>query len=1721
MESSDDEMRIEEARKDENTGPEKEIVNGRGKEDGPRVDTEDEDEESDASSNQKRRSKRTSKRENNRRKAFLPSSLPSVVSLENEEQIRKTRALANRTKRKRPLGEENHEKDENYSEREEEESSSSGLEDEAQQLAHKIAQAKRQSLKQLPASEQRNNPAEFHAFTPAFPEELEVEKIVSFRLQNKVEHYLVKWRGFSYLHCEWRSRQTLQQMDKRNAGRIDKFNIDNDIEILEGDEADADDASSASDSDYFSQAFTTVHRFLGYYEVDLPKGTLAPFKTPFGQKPGPALDAAGKAKKDMDGNGLLRFAYVLVKWTSLSYAEITWEPVSVLDPEEYQQKMKEFKLFNRPDILAFGKRYATLGKPLGRTRSKDFRKIDEDSKYTGLDGVTTNLRLRDYQVEGVNWLLWNWWNQRPGSLLADEMGLGKTIQVVAFLEELRSGRTVSEAANRGQAKLRTKGPHLIVVPLSCVIQWQREFETWTNMNSIIFHGNADAREETQFYEFHYRRTEVWNGEDGRKIHQNEFMKFDALVTTYEIAVREAALLRRIPWRALIVDEAHRLKNRGSKLFSELKAYTRDYTILLTGTPIQNNTEELWAMMNFLVSAQAPSGSQSSKRRKQNGNGRTQEGNSDENETFWFTEEKREDFMEEFGSVTSHSQVSKLHELLRPFLLRRVKEDVGKSLPPKKETIVEVELTVEQKKFYRGIYEKNTKFLYRGQKPTNGPSLMNVMMELRKCCNHPFLNRGLEEMIVHDDETGETMEEKRSRLLVASSGKLVLLDKLLPRLISSDHKVLIFSQMVRMLDLLEDYLHLRNIQCERLDGSIKGIDRQAAIDRFSAEDSKAHIMLLSTRAGGLGLNLACADTVIIYDSDWNPQNDLQAQARSHRIGQTRPVTIYRLLTRKTYEMVMFEKASMKLGLDRAMLSADELGSSKKNEKTNKAGLTAAEVDHILKNGAYAAFGEDEEKSKEESKKYLNATIDEILNTASHIVDYTELAKKEQKGALSNFSKAVFTSKKSADEENVDIDDPEFWRKVAGFEHQPEDEIHKRLGLSSDHVLRTGIKRQRRNVTRFRIGEGDGESDEGSCGGPVQKVVVKKKSVSKRPKSALAWSDRARARITEGLEKFGWGRWERIREYYNLENYGEVDRISRFAAACMKVAFAYAKDENSRPPRSQRGLPFSAEKTCKSILKQAIRMNLSDMEQEQAERVLTKPAFINKMLQGGAQSLLLKVQLLQHIQLLTSTAEQQATAKLLQALAIDDLDDLYIARDRTESNFAYKIDMRRPSASGIVIGTVMDEQNKSVKRWIIKSIAPDSPAAHSMFVRVGDEIRSVNGFPASKLTQLFSFAEALFTPKQCDIELDGDEYMDHKDQDSYADFEIEDDEEDEIENNSFEEKGLRCERVLVIEARGPPSKEESAARPFEMDVFKYKDEEVEIVESEASKETRFSTSDLELELLNFADQSEDETFSPGWPHPKMAAWLAKRLEGRPSLKPLKAFLVSRRVGLESANADEVCALVQELRKKDQRENAKGKGDTSGSFDELPREGVMLLNDEKDYDRIMTERTVQELHELDVFAKPEVPDLRKMKLKDGSFWTREMDCYLVIGIIRHGLGEAEMHLIASDPSLIFARKFGLVKIKEMMGARNEVEKHNEEVRKLRAKKGQRDRRRKKEIEDALRLSGPQAKLAMLNAYAAEPQSEIPPSRHVPPGPGDLLPKFETILDHVNLILYKDFEQ
>ncbi|XP_058764921.1 ISWI chromatin-remodeling complex ATPase CHR11-like [Vicia villosa] len=503
------------------------------------------------------------------------------------------------------------------------------------------------------------------------------------------------------------------------------------------------------------------------------------------------------------------------------------------------------------------------GRGSGRHASKVTEEEEDEEYLKGEEDGVANTRLltqpsciqgkmRDYQLAGLNWLIRLYENGING-ILADEMGLGKTLQTISLMGYLHEFRGI-------------KGPHMVVAPKSTLGNWMNEIRRFCPiLRAVKFLGNPEERR-------HIREELLVAG------------KFDVCVTSFEMAIKEKSTLRRFSWRYIIIDEAHRIKNENSLLSKTMRIFNTNYRLLITGTPLQNNLHELWSLLNFLLPEIFSSA-----------------------ETF-------DEWFQISGENDQQEVVQQLHKVLRPFLLRRLKSDVEKGLPPKKETILKVGMSQMQKQYYKALLQKDLEVVNAGGERKR---LLNIAMQLRKCCNHPYLFQGAEPGPPYT--TGDH--------LITSAGKMVLLDKLLPKLKERDSRVLIFSQMTRLLDILEDYLMFRGYQYCRIDGNTGGDDRDASIEAYNKPGSEKFVFLLSTRAGGLGINLATADVVILYDSDWNPQVDLQAQDRAHRIGQKKEVQVFRFCTEYTIEEKVIERAYKKLALDALVIQQGRLAEQK--------------------------------------------------------------------------------------------------------------------------------------------------------------------------------------------------------------------------------------------------------------------------------------------------------------------------------------------------------------------------------------------------------------------------------------------------------------------------------------------------------------------------------------------------------------------------------------------------------------------------------------------------------------------------------------------------------------------------------------------------------------------------------------------------------------------------
>ncbi|XP_049956227.1 chromodomain-helicase-DNA-binding protein Mi-2 homolog [Schistocerca serialis cubense] len=797
----------------------------------------------------------------------------------------------------------------------------------------------------------------------------------------RFREFFVKWHEKSYWHCDWVSeiqmdvfhplmiRSYMRKYDMDEPPKLDEPLDEMDNRMKRIKEANADD-QMLEDKYYrygIKPEWMIVHRIINHRVM-------------------------------RDGRTLY-----LVKWRDLSYDQATWEDeneniLGLKQAIEYYNDLRasynmdssckkgkkgKGKKTKTKELLDEEAANSDKNQPRRYTPPPDKpltdlkKKLDKQPEYID----QTGMQLHPYQLEGLNWLRYSW-GQGTDTILADEMGLGKTIQTITFLYSLyKEGHC--------------KGPFLLSVPLSTIINWEREFETWApDFYVVTYVGDKDSRAVIRENELSFEEGAVRGGRVSRI--RASTIKFNVLLTSYELISIDAACLGSIDWAVLVVDEAHRLKSNQSKFFRLLASYNIQYKLLLTGTPLQNNLEELFHLLNFLC------------------------------------REKFNDlasFQNEFADISKEDQVKKLHELLGPHMLRRLKADVLKSMPSKSEFIVRVELSPMQKKYYKFILTRN----FEALNPKGGGqqvSLLNIMMDLKKCCNHPYLfPAAAQEAPTTLSGTYETSA------LIKASGKLVLLSTMLRKLKEQGHRVLIFSQMTKMLDILEDYLEGEGYKYERIDGNITGSVRQEAIDRFNAPGAQQFVFLLSTRAGGLGINLATADTVIIYDSDWNPHNDIQAFSRAHRIGQANKVMIYRFVTRNSVEERVTQVAKRKMMLTHLVVRPGMGGRG--------ATFSKQELDDILRFGTEELFKEEEGK-EDEAIHYDDKAIDELLDRSKEGIEQKENWANEY---LSSFKVASYVTKEGEEEEEpteiikqeAENTDPAYWVKLLRhhYEQQQED------------------------------------------------------------------------------------------------------------------------------------------------------------------------------------------------------------------------------------------------------------------------------------------------------------------------------------------------------------------------------------------------------------------------------------------------------------------------------------------------------------------------------------------------------------------------------------------------------------------------------------------------------------------------------------------------------------
>ncbi|KAL6906968.1 PHD/FYVE-zinc-finger like domain-containing protein [Trichoderma evansii] len=660
-------------------------------------------------------------------------------------------------------------------------------------------------------------------------------------------------------------------------------------------------------------------------------------------------------------------------------------------------------------------------------RSEPSSKIREriraykNSSFKEVDTQPVGLKrgkLMGYQIEGLNWLLQNF-HQSRSIVLADEMGLGKTVQVVGLVTSL-----IQDAPRCW--------PFLIVVPNATCSNWRREFKQWApGIRVVAYYGGKEPQDIAYTYELFPNGTAE--------------MKAQVVIMSYDSAQdpRTSSFFKSANWAGLVVDEGQRLKNDQNLLYTALRSMKIPFRLLLTGTPLQNNKKELFNLLQFI------------------------------------DEKQNAEKLDQEYAVLDKDSLPKLHEKIRPYFLRRTKLGVLKFLPPMAQIILPVTMTVIQEKLSKSIMAKNPQliravFANSKMNAKDRGSLNNILMQLRKCLCHPFMYSEAIEERHHDPKV-------LHRNLVEASAKLLLLEIMLPKLKERGHRVLIFSQFLQQLDIIEDFLNGLGYGYRRLDGSISSLEKQRRIDAFNEPGSELFAFLLSTRAGGVGINLATADTVIIMDPDFNPHQDIQALSRAHRIGQKNKVLCFQLVTKDSVEERIMEIGRKKMALDHALI-----------ESMDDEELEGADLESILKHGAQALFDDGYEKT---AIQYDSASVDKLLDRSQ----MEKTAASDDNSAESQFNFArVWANDKLGFEERTDPGEeqaPEpisssVWDRILA----EREEEAKREAEASKEVLGRGARRRMvvnygaKGAEQFAVaGDAGGESSDSSDDFDVTKVA----------------------------------------------------------------------------------------------------------------------------------------------------------------------------------------------------------------------------------------------------------------------------------------------------------------------------------------------------------------------------------------------------------------------------------------------------------------------------------------------------------------------------------------------------------------------------------------------------------------------------------------------------------
>ncbi|KAH7882573.1 P-loop containing nucleoside triphosphate hydrolase protein [Phlebopus sp. FC_14] len=613
---------------------------------------------------------------------------------------------------------------------------------------------------------------------------------------------------------------------------------------------------------------------------------------------------------------------------------------------------------------------------------KDLEETKTGAKvsYVPFHAITTQPSLivggemKDYQLQGLAFLVYMY-NNGMNCVLGDEMGLGKTLQTLSLFAHIK------------EDPKGPRDPHLIICPLSVLSSWQNEAARWLPSFQVLrYHGTAAERDRLK------------NGV------RNDDIKFDLCIATYESYVADDSWFKTRRWSYCVLDEGHRIKNSETNVSSKVRGLGSLFRLILTGTPVQNNLVELWSLLNWLYPTV-------------------------------FTAPSERLFRDSFdltrGSYSSPF-LSAAHSLLSIIMLRRTKATVEISVPPRQELTVFVPMTeaqrfwtyrlltrmdtlelkeifttkIEEGSEHDGRREVLSHISQQMSRTATGEAnrwrkLMNLLMQLRKVCDHPYL-------LADAPPTPYVVGEH----IVASSSKLIVIDKILSDILPKGERVLIFSQWTSMLDMLEDFMELRDIPYARLDGGTTRPRRTLDIKLFQQEKSPYQVFLVSTKAGGLGINLTRASTVIMCDSDWNPQNDLQAIARAHRIGQTKVVKVYRMICRGSVEDQMLDRIRRKLFLSLKVMSTSSSSSSQKEDESQQQ-LKTAELLDVLRKGSSAISSDTD--SGMDFGTFLNAPVEAILQESREREGVRHAKMKKELDSESDRS-----IKRSANENNIKVE-----------------------------------------------------------------------------------------------------------------------------------------------------------------------------------------------------------------------------------------------------------------------------------------------------------------------------------------------------------------------------------------------------------------------------------------------------------------------------------------------------------------------------------------------------------------------------------------------------------------------------------------------------------------------------------------------------------------------------